>query len=277
MACDIAFAVAAAVGIAIPLSRADSFHNYAFVATLLGMGVANAAFYLGSDGVLDLPVERALQFGLDLILFVMTVLGGRVIPMFTANGVPGSGPVRHNWLERVAMASVLALLVTDCIAPHSVALAAVAVAGAIIQAWRWLLWKPWRTLRVPLVWILHVSYAWIPLYLALRAAACFDLVPASIATHALTVGAIGGLTIGMMTRTARGHTGRPLQADAAETMAYLLVQFAAACRVLVPLASAEWYRAAVIGSGALWALAFALFAAAYWPVLSRPRLDGRPG
>ncbi len=115
------------------------------------------------------------------------------------------------------------------------------------------------------------------LALALDALAAFDLVPASLATHALTVGAIGGMTIGMMTRTSRGHTGRPLQAGLAEVSCYVTIQFAALTRVFLPLVFPPLYLHAVIVSGLLWSLAFGVFTIAYWPILSRPRADGRPG
>jgi uncharacterized protein involved in response to NO len=97
------------------------------------------------------------------------------------------------------------------------------------------------------------------------------------APHALTIGVIGGMTLGMMTRTALGHTGRPLAAGRAETACYALIQLAAAARVLLPITWPAVYLAATLISGVLWSLAFAIFTAAYWPILTRPRADGRAG
>jgi uncharacterized protein involved in response to NO len=114
-------------------------------------------------------------------------------------------------------------------------------------------------------------------HLALRALAALDLAGASAATHALTVGAIGGLILGMMTRTARGHTGRPLKASAPETAAFVLIQLAAAVRVFLPLAAPAAALLAIQLSGALWTAAFGLFVVKFWPVLTRARIDGRPG
>jgi uncharacterized protein involved in response to NO len=132
-------------------------------------------------------------------------------------------------------------------------------------------------LRTPLVWILHAAYAWIVVHLALRALAAADVLAESFALHALTVGAIGGLTLGMMTRTARGHTGRPLLADGFELTMFLSIQIAAAVRVFGGMLSSAWYLPSIQVSGALWAAAFALYAVRYWPVLTRPRVDGKPG
>ncbi|MDH5343680.1 MAG: NnrS family protein, partial [Betaproteobacteria bacterium] len=120
-------------------------------------------------------------------------------------------------------------------------------------------------------------YAWIVVHLFLRALAGMGWLAESFSIHALTVGAIGGLTIGMMTRTARGHTARPLVADGYELTCFLLVQAAAVVRVFGGMGSADWYLASVQLSGVVWAAAFGLYAVRYWPVLTRPRLDGKPG
>ena len=153
----------------------------------------------------------------------------------------------------------------------------IAAVAAAAHAARLILWRPWLTLKKPMVWILHFAYAWIVLALALRALAAFDLMPAGLATHALTVGAIGGLTLGMMTRTSLGHTGRPLQAGRADVFCYVTIQLAALTRVFLPLAFPSLYLQAIIGSSLLWSAAFGVFTIAYWPILSRPRADGRPG
>jgi len=204
-------------------------------------------------------------------------VAGRVIPMFTNNGVQGAGAASDVRVEKLALASVIALFAADLVQLPGTVTAAIALVGALAHGARLCLWKPWRTLAVPLVWILHAAYAWIVVHLALRSLAALEVVAASLATHALTVGAIGGLTLGMMTRTARGHTGRPLVADRYESAVYLLIQLAALVRVFGPIAAPAFYLASIQWSGVLWALAFGLYAARYWPVLTRPRIDGKPG
>ena len=274
---DTAFALAAAAGIAVPFVRSGNRRNYFFVALLLGMGLANLAFHLGMAGLIELPVQRGLQVGLDMVLFIMVVMGGRVIPMFTMNGVPGVICVRLPWLERLAPGSILLLLAADVACAPDMVIGTIAAAAAAAHAARLILWRPWLTLQQPMVWILHFAYGWIALALALRALATGDLVPAGLATHALTVGAIGGLTLGMMTRTSLGHTGRPLQARGAEVFCYGAIQLAALVRVFLPLAFPSLYLLAIVGSGLLWSAAFGVFTISYWPILSRPRADGRPG
>ena len=111
----------------------------------------------------------------------------------------------------------------------------------------------------------------------LRGMSALELLAGTYATHALTVGAIGGLTLGMMTRTARGHTGLPLVADGYELTAFLLIQLAAIVRVVGGMMSPGSYLTSIQLSGLLWSAAFGLYAVRYWPVLTRPRLDGKPG
>ena len=262
------FAIAVAGGIGQPLIASGNRRNLFFIALVLALGAASIA--------LQTYPQLGIAIGLDVVLFVMTVVAGRVVPMFTNNGVPGAGARRVAWLESAALGSILLLLASDAFELARTAAAAALIAAALHSA-RLALWNPHRTLRHPLVWILHVSYAWIVLHLALRGLAGFGIVPVALATHALTVGAIGGLTLGMMTRTTRGHTARPLVAGRAETAAYLLIQLAAAARVLVPLAFPAAYVAATLISALAWFAAFATFTVAYFPILSRPRLDGQPG
>lgn len=272
-----AFPVAAAIALAIPFWASRNRRNYFFVGLLLLMGAANLAIHLSQLGVAELPAWLGVQVALDVVLFIMAVMGGRVIPMFTNNGIPGAGAVRDVRVEKAALGSVLALLAVDLLQLQGIVLIVMALICTLAHALRMALWKPWRTLRTPLVGVLHAAYFWIPVHLALRAAAEVGWVAPSIATHALTVGAIGGLVIGMITRTARGHTARPLRADRVDVACYALVLLAAIVRVGVPLALPAWSRPAVIGSALLWSGGFALYALRYWPVLTRSRLDGKPG
>ena len=263
---DVLFAAAVAWGIGQPLVASGNRRNWFFIALVLALGAGSLAFQRWP--------QLGVAIGLDVVLFVMAVMGGRVIPAFTNSGVPGAGARRHPLLEKAALGAVLLLLVFDIFQLPAGILALVAAA---LHAARLALWAPLKTRGTPILWILHASYAWIAAHLALRGLAAFDLVPAVVATHALTVGAIGGLTIGMMTRTARGHTARPLKVGNAELAAYVLVQAAAVVRSLAPLLFPAAYGALVAISAALWFAAFAVFTVVYIPILTRPRLDGQPG
>ena len=274
---NVAFPLAAALGIGVPLVRADNRRNFFFIGVLVLLGVAQLAFHLAQMNVLDLPQWVGIRVALDLVLFVMAVMAGRVIPMFTNNGVRGATARRDPRIEKAALGSVIALVVADALQVPAVLLVPVLLVCAASHLARLALWAPARTLRVPLVWVLHAAYLWIPVHLLLRAAGETGWLAGTFATHALTIGAIGGLTIGMMTRTARGHTGRPLKADRCEVACYALVLSAGVVRVFVPMVLPSLYMASVLAAGLLWASGYGLYAVRYWPVLTRPRLDGKPG
>ena len=272
-----AFPLACAVALARPLVGARNRRNYFFVGLLLLLSGTAAAFHLSALGVIEVPAWLGIQVALDVLLFIMAVMAGRVVPMFTNNGISGAGATRHALVEKIALGSVLGLLLADATGMPPAIATAVALPAAFAHLARWLLWRPWKAPANTLVLVLHVAYAWIPVHLALRALALHALVPASLATHALTVGAAGGLIIGMMVRTARGHTARVLRADQVDTACFVLVLLAALVRVLLPLVSPAHTVAAALFSGAFWSLGFGLYAVRYWPVLTRPRLDGKPG
>ena len=281
-AANVAFPLAAAWGLGRALWAGRNRRNYFFVGLLLLLAVAAALVHAVQLGWLVLPGMLGVQAGFGVVLVIIVVMAGRVVPMFTNNGVPGANARRHPVIEQLALASVLALLVNDVVQgaadlawPALTVVLALLAAG--VHAARLGLWQPWATRRNPMVWVLHAAYAWIPLHLLLRAAAAAGWLAPSLATHALTVGAIGAITLGMMTRTARGHTGRPLKADRFDVASYVLVLGGAAARVALPLVMPSAQLVAILGSALLWSAGFTLYALHYGPWLCRPRLDGRPG
>ena len=271
------FPIAVAAGIAVPLVRSGNRRNYFFVGLLVLLGLATFAVHMARLGVVAWPARASLQVALDAVLFIIAVMAGRVVPMFTNNGVAGTRAVRHPLVEKAALGGVLLLILADLSQVDPAWIGVVAIVVAFAHAARLWLWQPWRTRSTPLVWVLHVAYAWIAVYLVLRALAAWGVVASPLAVHALTIGTIGGMTIGMMTRTARGHSGRPLVADGAEVTCYALIALAAVIRVFGGIALPEFYRATVVLSGLCWSAGFALFTFRYWPILTRPRQDGKPG
>ena len=279
--------VAAVVNAAFPLMAAFALwralhaggnrRNYFFVGLLVAMGAAQFAVHLSQLGVFALPPWVGLQAALDIMLFVIAVMAGRVVPMFTNAGVKGAGASRHPQVEKIALGSVLALMLVDALQLAGLVAALVLFVALASHAVRFALWRPWRTLRKPIVWVLHAAYAFVLVHFALRAATALGWLDSPPATHALTLGAIGVLMIGMMTRTARGHTARPLVADRFDVACYLLVIAAALVRVGMPFVAPSMTVQAYLWSSILWSGGFGLYAVRYWPVLTRPRLDGKPG
>ncbi|MEJ6000336.1 NnrS family protein [Paucibacter soli] len=265
---------AAAWGLWRALHAAGNKRNYFFVGLLVAMGLASVAVHLSQAGLLQLP---GVHIGLDLVLFMIAVMAGRVVPMFSNNGVPGMRATRQPQVEKAALGSVLLLLVLDLLAVEGALLAAALLAAALAQGLRLALWQPWKSWRNPLVWVLHLAYAWLPVHLLLRAAATLGWIAPGPATHALTLGVIGLITLGMITRTALGHTGRPLKAGRIEISAYLSMLLAALLRVFLPLLAPASLMLSVQLAAALWSLSFVLYLWRYTPLLLRPRPDGQPG
>jgi len=266
---NVAFPLAAATALAIPLYKAQNRRNYFFVALLVLMALAQLVVHMDAMGVIKVPGWAGIALGLDVMLFVLSVMGGRVIPMFTNNAIAGAKAVRNPWIEKLALGLVLLLVLADALHISGAWLAQLAILTMLAHLTRLWLWQPWKTLNTPLVWVLHAAYAWIPLHLAFRAMAAMALISESVAIHSLTVGAIGGMVIGMMTRTALGHTGRKLIAGNTEVTCYCLVAAAAVIRVFVPLINPSLVIHAVLLSGAMWSLSFGLYTVRYWRVLSR--------
>lgn len=259
---DSLFLPAVAIALAVPLFRARNRNRF-FVGLLLLFALLNIAFHAGWR-----PLAM-LEAALGLVVVIVTIMGGRVIPAFTANAIPTARVRRFDWLDRTSIAAAALAIVAHL---TGVGVAPIAFVAALLNAARLVLWDPLATRGVPILWILHLSYAWIPLGLVLLAAG-----HASPALHAFAVGAVGGMVIGMMTRTARGHTGRPLHAGPAEVAAYALAQLAAVVRVLIPLIWPAGHSTAIIVSATLWSAAFAIYVIVYAPILTRARVDGKPG
>ena len=232
-------------------------------------------------GAIDVSPLTPLYAALALIVMIECVIAGRVIPAFTMSATPGLKLTVSVLVERAAMALTALALLLWVFAPAATAWnmgAGLALSlAAVAHVLRLLQWRPAITRHRPILWILHASYAWIPFGLGLLAAARFGWIANSIGVHALAIGATAGLIIGMITRTARGHTGRALQVSRPEATAYALVMLAAATRVLLPLAVPAWLPMALVVSATGWSVAFAIYLFIYTPWLFQTRLDGKDG
>lgn len=277
LAFDAAFLLSVMVPIGSVLWRAGSSRNYFVLAVLTAFLAASTLFHLALPGRLAFDPTTPLHFAVYVIVILITVIAGRVIPMFTANAVRGVRQWRNEQFDAITIAAtaVALMLVTGRGGAGTTATAC--VIAAVLQAIRLAGWNPIATRHNPLLWILHLSYAWIPIGLLLLALAALGHVPQGAALHALTVGAIGGMIMGMMTRTALGHTGRMLRAGGYETAMYLMIQAAVLLRILPSFFSGlpmvPTYGLAAVA----WSAAFVVYLASYGPMLVSPRIDGRPG
>ena len=257
--------------------RAGNRRNLPLGGILLLLTMANAAFHAAVLGFVDIAPVRALHAGLALVVMIECVIAGRVIPAFTMSALPGVKLKAPRLLEQVTLAATAIGLALWVLAPPNAFTAAALGAAALLHAQRLWRWQPLRTRARPILWVLHAAYAWLPIGLVLLALSQLGAVAVSAGIHALAVGATGGLIIGMLTRTARGHTGRPLQVSRLEVAAYVLVAGAAVARVLLPLLAPQHLFIWLVAAAAAWALAFALYLVVFAPWLLAPRLDGKDG
>jgi uncharacterized protein involved in response to NO len=259
------------------LARSGNKRNMFLVGLLALLFSANATYHAAVLGWIELAPAAAIHAAILIIVIIEFVIGGRVIPGFTANGVPGSKPITNERRDRVAIAlTVLAALgwISGISPPLTAALAAVAGCAQLL---RLVGWKPHVTLSNPLVWILHLSYAWIPVGFFALALAALGMASSSLAFHMLGLGATAGLIIGMITRTALGHTGRPLKAGRAEVAMYVLLHLGVVARLMASLPLLALRDPMLVLAAACFSGAFLLYVAVYGPYLFRPRIDGRDG
>jgi uncharacterized protein involved in response to NO len=276
---DLAFLPALILVLARPLVAAKNRRNLVMLGILGALLLANIAVHLDALGVLPSgSARRASLASIDMILLMIVLISGRVFPMFTRNATSVQ-TIRSMPRFDVACVVAMALLTgVGAVAPGSKADGALALVAGLLAAARSRHWGARHTLRQPLLWIIHGGYAWLVVGLLLRGAAGLGApVSGSLATHALTVGAIGSVTLGMMARVSLGHTGRMLVASAPTVVAFVAINLAAGARVLGPVLAPAHYRASLIAAASLWAVAFVTFLVVYVPILSRPRVDGRPG
>jgi uncharacterized protein involved in response to NO len=274
---DLAFLPVLTIVLLRPLAGTRNVHVFIIPPVHTALFAANVVVHLEALGILGAGAARhACLVAVDIVVFVILAIAGRVFPMFTRNAT-GVETVRSNRrLDTLTLAAMLWLVALDALSLESPAAAVTAGAVGVLAMARAWHWRTYRVARHPLLWILHLGYAWLPLGMLLRAVAFFyPAVPGSLATHTLTVGAIGSLTLGMMARVALGHTGRPLVVSRAVAGAFVAMTLAACVRVLGPLLLPGAYFTTLVVTGALWTAAFLVYLVVYAPILSRPRADGR--
>ncbi|HEY8088462.1 MAG TPA: NnrS family protein [Polyangiaceae bacterium] len=276
---DLAFLPALIVVLARPLVAARNWRNLIMLAFLGALFAANLVVHLDALGAMAIGAARhACLVATDVVMLVILVMAGRVFPMFTRNAT-GVASIRSiPSLDALTVAGMAVLTALDVLVPERAVTAVAAAAVGLLAIARAARWGTRHTARHPLLWILHAGYAWMVLGLLLRGLArVVPAIPGSLATHAVTVGAIGSLTLGMMARVSLGHSGRALVAPRAMAWGFAAITAAAFARAIVPLFAPGWYLAELVAAAGLWTVAFLLFLVAYLPVLVTPRVDGKPG
>jgi len=276
---DTAFMPVAAIFLAIPILKKKLYRNLFFIPLLLLMSAANFLMHLAMISGDYSLINTGSYAMVMLVTFLMCVMGGRVFPMFTANGTrtPKVEPIA--WLEKLSILSmaVVALSFASGYNFSETYLAVITFVAAVTHFVRCLRWRFWVTLKTPLVWSLHVSYFSIPLgLLCLSLHYGFNLMSFSLALHVITVGAIGTMILAMISRVSLGHTGRLIVVGHLMAVAFAALAIAMISRSILPLFFDD-YILLLLVSGGLWLTGFGIFVIQYFSVLTRPRIDGRPG
>lgn len=273
MATDLAFPAVLAFAVWREVVAGRNWKNAPVAVMITLFGVANGLHHGENFGLL--PEDLGLRLALGVAAMLIALIGGRIVPSFTRNWLVKSGssrlPASFDRLDKAALAFTALASILWIALPWSIAAGiALTTAGALL-AGRMVRWRGYLTASEPILLILHAGYAWLAVALLLLGASSLsDAVPESAALHALTAGAIGTMTLAVMTRASLGHTGRIIVADRTVVVIYCAVTLGAALRVGAPFAG-MWYAHVLACGGALWSTAFILFAVRYAPILFGPR------
>lgn len=277
-ALDMAHLPALTILVALGLFVRPAPRNLIFLLLLTLLVCANAAVHAQWLGLTADSATGGLAFGLMTISLLVVIVGGRVVPSFTRNALMRESPAQS--LPRsfplldgaTILASALLVACTLFALPGSVT-GAIALAAALLNGARLALWRSTAVLGEPILWSLHLAYAWIPVgYAALAAAHLIGVPHEAAALHVVAIGAIGGMTLAVMTRAALGHTGRPLSVSRPIAVAYGLIAVAAVVRGFGPSLMPSHYFALIFLSGGLWIAGFGIFAIGYCSILTGPPL-----
>ncbi|MBM7456950.1 uncharacterized protein involved in response to NO [Oceanisphaera litoralis] len=265
-----------------PVLQVKQWRNLFFVPLLVLFTLLNALSYYAAFSGNWLLSERVFMTTVLALTGLIAVMGGRVIPFFTASATGTDKPVPLPWLEKLSLGSLwlgvpgwLLLPRTDGV---NSALALLLLVAALANLVRLARWNNKLALNIPLLWVLHLGYLFIPLGLLALAAALLNWgIGVSLASHWLTTGVLGTVILGMVARVSLGHSGRPLKIGRSVVIAFALLILAALLRSLLPMLAPGMTLTAYHISALAWMSAFGLFSWVYWPILTRPRIDGRPG
>jgi uncharacterized protein involved in response to NO len=249
--------------------------NLPVVGTVLLFGTANAVDYLSSAGIVGAP-DLGWELAIAIVVLLISLIGGRIIPSFTRNWMTKQGmttglPTQPGRFDLAAIGVTAFALLAWITGPAAAPIGVVLIVAAVLQAARLARWGGLRTWRDPLVLVLHVGYAWVPVGLTLLGLSLMGTVSRSAAIHALTAGAMATMILAVMTRASLGHTGRELKAGQATVLVYVLVTVGGLLRVSASLGLVDFTFGIEI-AGLAWGGALLLFLVAYARVLWRPRL-----
>ena len=274
---DVIFLPVIAITIGRLLLTRKMYRNLFLPIILTVLGILNGLFYLADFGYLNLDPNKILFSCLYMIIMIETIIGNRVIPSFTANAIVGLKQYKNASLTRLTIIGGALTLLMQNIESSGVIIVLASFSTALLYLLLLWGWRPLATIGKPILWILHLSYAWIPVGFILLGLSHLGLMTIYPALHVFGIGATSGLIMGMITRTALGHTGRQLTTGFIENTSYLCIQVTLIFWLIANIGNNPWFYDLLIVAGLFWATAFSLYLFKYIPLLVKPRPDGKPG
>ncbi|HET7714629.1 MAG TPA: NnrS family protein [Bauldia sp.] len=270
MALDLAFPAVLAIAVWREVLAGRNWKNAPIALMLTSFGIATGIDHLAAMG--HAPDRLGTRLALAVATVLIVLVGGRIVPSFTRNWLAKQGatrfPASFGRLDSAAIVATVGAAFGWVVAPDATATGLVLLVACVLVGLRLFRWRGVATLSEPILLILHIGYAWLTVSLGLLglAAVAPGIFPAEAGLHALAAGAVGTMTLAVMTRASLGHTGRPIIADHSTLGIYGFVTLGALLRVAAPFADG-WYLAVLLAGGGLWSAAFLLFAIRYAPVL----------
>lgn len=262
-----------------PVIIARQFKHMTIISILFLLMLCDLVFYLGVTGIIENGVSWGLYSAMYLLITLVLLMMRRVMPMFITNGVDGDVEMTNRvWLDYAALLLLLCLWIADVFTSYATLTAVVAAVLSVLHMVRLSGWYSHKIWSKPLVWVLVIAYASFIFGFALKALSFISDVPPFLSVHAFTVGGIGMITIGMMSRVSLGHTGRNVFDPPPVVFWIISVMFLGVIsRVVLPLFNIGLYNYWIGLSQVLWVIAFSLFLFVYAPMLVSSRADGRDG
>lgn len=259
--------------LSIPLWRQRKIKNLPILLLLFFMFLANLLFHLDILGIASNSTTKALYFMVGITMVFIAIIAGRVFPFFIRGGLSGASPVSWPIVDKVSLFSIVSIMFLKPIYPETIAYSLCLLLAIVANTTRMAGWYCKGVIKVPLLWVLLAGYSWMIIGITLELLAIYGMALPQLALHAITVGAIGVITLGMMSRVALGHTGRPLKTSKLVAIAFVVINLAVFFRVIVPLFIPSLYGDCLAIASGLWVLAFLIFAVYYTPIFLRKRAD----
>lgn len=277
---DMSFNLWLMLAIARPLVKVKQWRQLGVLSKVALLTLGNATFYAQALGWTDSGARAAIWVGLLLIVSLILVMSRRILPGFIERGVKEEISLQNTtWIDQLLMCSLVALLLNILTVDFAFANVLLGLTIGTVNSIRIYRWHTYGIWQVPLLWSFYCGLWLITAGFFMYALSFLieNLSPV-LAIHCWAIGGIGVITLAMMARVSLGHTGRNIQAPPRH-LAWIfgLCIAAALCRVLMPILLPDFYRLSIMLAAIGWIAAFTWFCIVYWPILSKPRIDGVSG